>query len=95
MSLIKVKSWFANKRNRTHLTKPKVATRAVEEQLAEVVTELSRRGGGGSTDSGSCGSLVDNEASAASPDSSASTSPRVLAKLATVMAALQSLHYKD
>ncbi|GFR75766.1 pre-B-cell leukemia transcription factor 4 [Elysia marginata] len=35
-----VKSWFANKRNRTHNTKPKVHKRAMEEKLKELFKDL-------------------------------------------------------
>lgn len=35
-----VKSWFANKRNRTHNTKPKVHKRAMEEKLKELFQDL-------------------------------------------------------
>ncbi|XP_005103773.1 uncharacterized protein LOC101854734 [Aplysia californica] len=37
-----VKSWFANKRNRTNNTKPKVQKRAMEEKLMEVCKDLKR-----------------------------------------------------
>ena len=38
-----VKSWFANKRNRTNNTKPKVQVRAMEEKLLEVCQDLQMR----------------------------------------------------
>ncbi|BFZ07528.1 hypothetical protein BsWGS_10567 [Bradybaena similaris] len=37
-----VKSWFANKRNRTNNTKPKVQKRAMEEKLKEIFRDLKR-----------------------------------------------------
>ena len=38
-----VKSWFANKRNRTNNTKPKVQVRAMEEKLKEVCQDLQQK----------------------------------------------------
>ncbi|XP_013073524.2 uncharacterized protein LOC106060265 isoform X1 [Biomphalaria glabrata] len=45
-----VKSWFANKRNRTNNTKPKVQKRVMEQKLRELFKDLKHNHGNPSTD---------------------------------------------
>lgn len=42
ITTMQVKSWFANKRNRSHNTRPKVQKRAMEEKLMQICNHLSR-----------------------------------------------------
>ncbi|KAL8590346.1 hypothetical protein ACOMHN_006462 [Nucella lapillus] len=54
ISTMQVKSWFANKRNRSNNTRPKVQKRAMEEKLMQIYNQLSKtEGAGGMADGGS------------------------------------------
>ena len=46
ISSMQVKSWFANKRNRSNNTRPKVQKRAMEEKLLQIYNKLSMTDGG-------------------------------------------------
>lgn len=47
LTVSQVKAWFANKRNRTHNTKPKKQKKQVEKKLLSICTELSSSNTGG------------------------------------------------